>query len=71
MAYDDEPYWYDKKSKVFELKKHKKKPHDSVGRFIPNATDVMEHIEREPRAPEPSPLLKEFMERQSKESPKD
>lgn len=71
MAYDDDPYWYNKKSKVVDLKKHKEKKHDSIGRFIPNAKDVMEHIEREPRASEPSPLLKEWMEKQSKESPKD
>lgn len=71
MAYDDEPYWYDKNSKVVDLRKRKKKPHDSIGRFIPAATDVMEKIERQPRAPEPSPLLKEWMDKQSKESSKD
>lgn len=71
MAYDDEPYWFDKSKTVVNLKKHKEKKHDPVGRFIPNANDVLERIEKEPRAANPSPLLMEYMQKTNKESPKD
>ena len=71
MAYDDEPYWFDKSKAAIEPKKHKEKKHDSVGRFIPNADYVMEHIEKEPRAANPSPLLMEYMQKTNKDSPND
>ena len=73
MAYDDEPYWFQKKTDVKEYPKHKKKiKNESVqSRHIPDASEVMARIEREPRQVQPNPLLVEFMERQAKENAKD
>ncbi len=68
MAYDDEPYWYNKKSSSTDKVKTKYKP--VVIRSIPDASDVLAQIDREPRAPEPSPLLKEFMEKKNKDESK-
>ncbi len=73
MAYDDEPYWFQKKTDVRKYPKPKQKiKNESVqSRHIPDAAEVMARIEREPRQAQPDPLLLEFMERQARERSKE
>jgi len=68
MAYDDEPYWYDKKK---DNKIHRKpKAEVIVSRRYPDAHEVMANIEANPRG-KPSHLLLEYMQKESKENTKD
>lgn len=73
MAYDDEPYWFQKKTDTRKYPKAKQKiKNESIqSRHIPDASEVMARIEREPRQEKPDPLLVEWMERKAKEESKD
>jgi hypothetical protein len=61
MTFDDEPYWPTKKNAA------QAKQEAVVKRSIPDSTQILDQIEKRPRAKNVSPLLEEWLKENNPE----